>query len=155
MRGTTRGPSAPSPGPIGVTERSLRRDAIADELLELLELRKAPLGCTRPYHRIVELDLEHPLRARTQRDLGELALESDEELLGHPRRAEKPAAFGAVRDPDAGHAPQIYGLICTGVPSGTARQISSISWLDSATHPLVQSFWRCFFPASLNSLGRP
>src|SRR5688500_9752869 len=138
--GTTRWTFAPSLRAIGVAERPLRRHAVADELLELLELGKASLGRPRPDHGVVELDLEDAFSARSQGDLGQLTLEGDEELLGHPGRAEEPAASGAVRDPDAGHAPPSYGLICTGVPSGAACQISSISWLDSATHPLVQSF---------------
>src|SRR5215207_2152322 len=135
MWGTTRPCPVPSPRTIGVAERAIRRDTVADQLLELLELGKSAGVGTRPDRHVVERDLEDPFVTGPQRDLGELTLEHHEELLRHPRRAEQPATARAVRDPDGGHSPARYGLICTGVPSGTACQISSISWLDTATQP--------------------
>jgi hypothetical protein len=142
MPGPTPFPGAPSPGPVGVAEGAIRGDPIADELLQLLELGEPPAIGARPERDVVERDLEHSLVAGPQRHLGELALEGHEELLRHPGGAEQPPAAGAIGDADDGHAPPDYGLICTGVPSGTACQISSISWLDRATQPFVQSFWR-------------
>src|SRR5688500_15453588 len=128
MSGTTRLRVGSSPRAIRVAERALRRDTITDQLLELLELGKPPGVGTGPDRLVVERDLEDPLGARAEGDLGELALERHEQLLRHPRRAEQPATARAVRDPDGSHSPARYGLICTGVPSGTACQISSISW---------------------------
>src|SRR6476661_1028993 len=126
---------------VRVSQGAIGGDPVAHALLELLQLRESAFGGAGPDGLAVEGDLEDAFVAGPERDFRELALERREELLRHPRRAEEPAAARAVCDLDARHAVASsgYGLICTGVPSGTARQSSSISALESATQPLVQS----------------
>jgi hypothetical protein len=84
-------------GPVG-------SDPVADALLQLLELGEASFGVPRPDRLAVDVDLEDAFLARPERHLGELALEGDEKLLSHPRRAKEPAAARAVGDSDARHA---------------------------------------------------
>src|SRR5690606_24484960 len=81
----------------------IRRDPIADQLLELLGLGE-PAGLLAIEELLVVE--EHPkeprLRRGHQRDLAELLGEGGEQLLGHPRGAHQPAAAWAVVDLDAG-----------------------------------------------------
>ena len=77
---------------------------VADALLELLELGKRPSVARDQMVSPSSVDLEDSFVAGPEGDFGELALEGDEKLLGHPRRAEEPAAAGTVRDLDARHA---------------------------------------------------
>src|SRR5258705_10441081 len=104
MTGRTWARSPASPSAVGVPQRAIRRDPVADALLELLELGKPALGGTRPDGLAIQRDLEDSFVAGPQGDFRELTLERREQLLRHPLRAEKPAPAGAVRDLDARHA---------------------------------------------------
>src|SRR5262245_23420959 len=50
---------------------------------------------------------------------------------------------------------QVHGRISMGAPSGTQRQISSISGFVTPMHPSVQSNKRCNLPKYPNPFGRP
>lgn len=62
-------------------------------------------------------------------------------------------ALRAIGYHDVFHA--AHGLISTGVPSGTVRQISSISESVTAMQPAVQSTHRCNRPIQPNPFGKP
>src|SRR5512147_3097196 len=81
-----------------MSEAAIRRDAIADALLELLRLRKAAFNRARPYDFLAQANLVDPFSTRPQRDLRQLLLEGDEQLLRHPGRAQQPATARAIGD---------------------------------------------------------
>lgn len=62
-------------------------------------------------------------------------------------------ALRAIGYHDAFHA--AHDLISTGIPSGMARQISSISESVTAMQPAVQSTSRCNRPIQPNPFGKP
>ena len=88
------------PRAIDVPEIAPRRDAVAHQALQLRGLREAARVLARPDQRVADADLEDAARAGHQRHAREIGLEGAEQLLREPRRAQQPAALGAVGDAD-------------------------------------------------------
>src|SRR5574339_819836 len=86
---------------VTMSQRPLRRDAIAHGLLELLRLGEAPRARAREDQLAVEAHVEHAAAAGHERHLAELRLERRQQLLREPGRAQQPAALRAVLDLDA------------------------------------------------------
>lgn len=86
---------------IGMAEAAVRRNAVANELLQFLHLRKSAFAGARPDRRAVDADFEYAAGAGLQRDFADFRLERREQFLRHPRRAQQPAALRAVFDLDA------------------------------------------------------
>src|SRR5258705_1312996 len=84
-----------------MAERSARRDAVAGELLELLDLRKSPLLLARPDGLAVNPHLEDAAgRIGCEDDGADLLCERRQQLLRHPPGAQPPSAEAAVDDLD-------------------------------------------------------
>lgn len=82
----------------------------------------------------------------------------DEGPLGQRRIRERRRQRGMIRAAFARIAAagiRHYGTMSIRAPFGTARQISSISALVTATHPSVQSCWRWSAPTVENAGGKP
>src|SRR5207245_3201862 len=99
---------------VAVPEALARSHRVADELLELLDVRKASALPARPERLVIDAHLEDATRARDERHLSELRLERRQQLLRHPGRPQQPAALRAVLDLDArtrlhGHDPAYRG----------------------------------------------
>src|SRR5437899_9292752 len=117
--------------PIDVPEVATRRDAVAHELLERLDLGEAARLGAREDLLARDAHLEHTaLRVRHERNAAELRLERGEQLLRHPRGAQQPAAPCAIHDLDhgAGHgsAPSVYDGAAWSSPTTPSRR----SWSD-------------------------
>lgn len=76
-------------------------DAVADALLELLELGKAAFRLPRPDRLAAEAHFEDPAGSGNQGDAGEFLIESGQQFLRHPAGAQKPAALRAILDLDS------------------------------------------------------
>ena len=75
-------------------------DAVADALLEFLELGKAAFRLPRPDRLAVDAHLEDAAGSGNQRDAGEFLFESGQQFLRHPTGAQQPATLGAVLNLD-------------------------------------------------------
>src|SRR5215467_504594 len=84
-----------------MSEALAGRDDVTHELLELLDVRETASLVARPEPRSADADLEHAARSRHQRDFTDIGLERREQLLRHPRRAQKPTTLRAIFDLDA------------------------------------------------------
>src|SRR5205085_3555595 len=73
-------------------------DAVADQALQLRDLRKASRGRARPHTLAIQPHLEHAALSRDERYLSQVIDESRKQLLRHPGSARQPAALGAILD---------------------------------------------------------
>src|SRR5262249_29595263 len=88
---------------VRMPERGAGRDAVADELLELLDFRKAATLLARPDDLVINAHLKDatgPIRG--QRHGAELLGKRGQQLLRHPARPQAPAAQSAIGDLDHG-----------------------------------------------------
>lgn len=76
-------------------------DAVADELLEFLDVRESAGGCARPEKHSVRANVKDPAGSGDEGELADVILERGEQFLGHPGSPEEPTALGAVFDFDA------------------------------------------------------
>jgi len=81
-----------------VAEIFIRRDAVSDQLLQLLRLWETPLLLAGKDCLPIEPNFKNPTRARDQRHLPDAVLKSSQQFLRHPCRAQEPAALSAVFD---------------------------------------------------------
>src|SRR5687768_10229774 len=88
--------------PVRMSQLSLRRDHVAQALLQLGELGMSPFALARPDGLPVHPHLEHAAGAGDERDLADLVLERGQQLLRRPARAQQPVTLGAELDLDAG-----------------------------------------------------
>src|SRR5262249_29835641 len=88
---------------VRMPERATGGDAVADELFDLLDLRKAAALLARPDDLVIDAHLEDatgPIRG--ERHGAELLGERGQQLLRHPARPQAPAAQSAIGDLDHG-----------------------------------------------------
>src|SRR5262245_44730013 len=99
-------------GTITMAEILIRRDSISDQPLQLLRLGETSLLLTGKDRFPIKPHFKNPARARDQCNLADAVLKSSQQLLGHPRRAQEPAALSAVFDFQARrHDPLFSSLI--------------------------------------------
>ncbi len=84
--------------PVDVPEVAVGVDAVAHQLLQLLDVREAAVALALPDQLAVEPDLEDAAGAGTERHVAELEAEGREHFLRHPGGAQQPVALGAVGD---------------------------------------------------------
>src|SRR5258705_11340216 len=77
---------------------SAGRDAVADDLFELFDLRKPSFVLTRPDDLRAKADFEYTSGARYQSDFSDFALECGQEFLCHPGSPQQPTALRTVLD---------------------------------------------------------
>ena len=88
-----------------MSERAVGCNAIADKLLDLFDLGKAPVLLARPDDVAVEPHLEDAsCCVGREDDRPELLRERRQQLLRHPAGAQAPAAQAAVCDLDRGRS---------------------------------------------------
>src|SRR5262245_40818134 len=84
-------------------ERATGRDAVADELFDLLDSRKAATLLARPDDLVINAHLEDAAGPiRSERHGAELLGKRGQQLLRHPARPQAPAAQSAIGDLDRG-----------------------------------------------------
>ena len=102
----------------GISGRSgrdpCRGDAVSDELLEFLDVGKAPRSFARPDELALRANVEDASRPRDEREFANVVLERGEQLLRHPGGAEKPAALRTVFD----FYPRTFGCHGSSVAGG-------------------------------------
>src|SRR5262245_18504221 len=81
-------------------EALARGNRVANDLLELLDLRKPLALGARPHHLTAGANLEHATTSGDERDLADLSLERGQQLLRHPGRAQQPPTLRTVLDLD-------------------------------------------------------
>ena len=87
----------------GLSTRPAGRDAIADQLLDLLQFRKAALLLARPDDLALNTHLEDAAGGvRRERHGADLLGKRGQKLLRHPARPETPTTESAVGDFDRG-----------------------------------------------------
>src|SRR4051812_43950068 len=84
-----------------MAEIALRRDPVAHQLLQSLDVRKAAVALAVPHNIAADFDGESAAGRWQQRYLAELLGERGEKLLRHPRRPQQPIALAAVGDRNA------------------------------------------------------
>jgi hypothetical protein len=88
---------------VGMAERTARRDPVAHDLLQLLDLRKAALVLARPNNFLIDADLENAAcRVRGEGHGANFLCKGCQQSLSHPAGAEAPAAQPAISDLDCG-----------------------------------------------------
>ncbi len=87
---------------VRVAEVASGRNSIANDLLQLFRLRKAPPFLAAPKSLVLERNAKDPLLPRDKRHLPELILERRQELLRYPRGTEEPATLRAVFNAETG-----------------------------------------------------
>src|SRR3984893_11161853 len=90
-------------GGVRMPERATGRDAVADELFDLLDFRKAAPLLPRPDDLVINAHLKDttgPIRG--ERHGAELLGKRGQQLLRHPARPQAPAAQSAIGDLDHG-----------------------------------------------------
>src|SRR6516162_2510739 len=88
---------------VRMPERATGRDAVADELLDLLDFRKAPTLLPRPDDLVINAHLKDatgPIGGERHR--AEFLGKRGQQLLRHPARPQAPAAQSAIGDLDHG-----------------------------------------------------
>src|SRR5690606_8156776 len=102
-------------GPVRVAEVLVGGDAVADTLLQFLDVGESTLGLPRPEGFAAGAHFEDAAGAGLEGDLAQLLLKGGQELLSHPGGAQEPAALGAIfnfnaRRPSHGATPKASGV---------------------------------------------
>src|SRR5690606_12954554 len=89
-------------GLVGMAQRAVRADLVADALFQGFDVRKAAVALAAPHQLVIHQNLEGAGTGRLQRHFTQLVLKGRQQFLGHPGAAQQPAAERAVADTDSG-----------------------------------------------------
>src|SRR2546429_4605421 len=112
-------------------EIALGCHAIADTLLQQLDVRKAVIAFPAPDQLIIAGDLEYPAGTWDEGDFAELGCKRGKKFLRHPPRPEQPLALRAIGDGDARFAFSLHAA-CPLTTQNPARRPGFISNLQLA-----------------------